>query len=212
MKTNFFFKLSILLNVVLVSVLSIFYLQNQRIEVVTTKDKINPITTAEYTAVVNTSTNEVGVLVKEPIVESFIPTPSEPTQPARTYYTPSDVNILSRLVYGEGRGLNKTEMSAIVWVVLNRVDSPLFPNSIYEVIMQPGQFYTHEPNFPVWDNIQELVIDVLNRWSSEKNGVADVGRTLPNDYFFYWGDGYHNYFRKGYKDQVYYNWWMTSPY
>ena len=211
---SFIIKSSILIGIVLIGMLDLFYLSTFIEVPIKAEIKQNPITTEEFRQI--SEYEKVDTLIEESNLEEVVEQPIiiEPivTQPVKTYYTPHDVDILSRLVYGEGRGLNKMEMSAIVWVVLNRVDSPLFPNSIYGVIMQPGQFYTHEPNFPIWDNIQELVIDVLNRWSSEKEGVINVGRTLPNDYFFYFGDGQHNYYRKGYRDQVYYDWYLGSPY
>ena len=103
-------------------------------------------------------------------------------------------------------------MSAIVWCVLNRVDSKIFPNTIYEICSQKGQFHGYKEHFPVWDNIKELVEDVLMRWQNEKCGATNVGRTLPQTYLFFVGDGKHNHYMEKWKSGVYYDWSLKSPY
>ena len=52
----------------------------------------------------------------------------------------SDLNLLARLVYGEASGEPDTGQVAVAAVVLNRVESSKFPNSIAGVIYQPGAF------------------------------------------------------------------------
>lgn len=51
-----------------------------------------------------------------------------------------DLTLLAHLVYGEARGEPYLGQVAVAAVVLNRVASPLFPNTISEVIFQPGAF------------------------------------------------------------------------
>ena len=52
----------------------------------------------------------------------------------------SDVNLLARLIYGEARGESYTGQVAVGAVVLNRVKSSSFPNTIAGVIYQSGAF------------------------------------------------------------------------
>ncbi len=52
----------------------------------------------------------------------------------------SNVYLLAKLVYAEARGESYKGQVAVAAVVLNRVDSPLFPNTIAGVIYQRGQF------------------------------------------------------------------------
>lgn len=52
----------------------------------------------------------------------------------------SNVNLLARLIYGESRGEPYTGQVAIGAVVMNRVKSSSFPNSISGVIYQSGAF------------------------------------------------------------------------
>lgn len=55
-------------------------------------------------------------------------------------YASSDVKLLARLVYGEARGESYTGQVAVAAVVLNRVKSSSFPNTISGVIYQPYAF------------------------------------------------------------------------
>ncbi len=52
----------------------------------------------------------------------------------------SDLNLLARLVYAESRGESYTGQVAVASVVLNRVKSSSFPNTVAGVIYQAGAF------------------------------------------------------------------------
>lgn len=51
-----------------------------------------------------------------------------------------DEDLLARLISGEARGEPYLGQVAVGAVIMNRVESPLFPNTIPEVIFQPGAF------------------------------------------------------------------------
>lgn len=55
-------------------------------------------------------------------------------------YSQAEINWLARVVHGEARGESYTGQVAVAAVVLNRVDSRQFPNTVYGVIFQPGAF------------------------------------------------------------------------
>ena len=57
-----------------------------------------------------------------------------------TSYSSSDTNLLARLIYAEARGETYTGKVAVGAVVLNRVKSASFPNTISGVIYQPYAF------------------------------------------------------------------------
>lgn len=119
---------------------------------------------------------------------------------------------LARTVWGEARGCTTTEQAAVVWCVLNRVDSPDFPDNILEVLEQPNQFSGYDPEYPVWPEILALVEDVLDRWEMEKTAVGDVGRVLPKEYVFFEGKNGHNHFRTEYRGGTNWDWSLDSPY
>ena len=120
---------------------------------------------------------------------------------------------LAKTVWGEARGCSTTEQAAVAWCVLNRVDSPEFPDDVLSVVSQEDQFDGYSPDYPVEEDILALCEDVLVRWELEKLGVGSVGRVLPADYLFFEGDGQHNYFRREYiGDGTTWDWSLASPY
>lgn len=57
-----------------------------------------------------------------------------------SYYDQEDLYWLSRIIYGESGNQPLTGKIAVGNVILNRVESSLFPNTIYDVIFQKNQF------------------------------------------------------------------------
>lgn len=119
----------------------------------------------------------------------------EVTEPEyEMYFTEADVIALAQMLYGEARGCTVDNQAKCVWCVLNRVDDPRFPDTIIGVVSQSGQFYGYSPHFPVWDELREVALDVLTRWSMEKQGAA-VTRELDKNAVFFTGNGSENVFR-----------------
>lgn len=65
---------------------------------------------------------------------------SKKTQNSSSKVSTDMANLLARLIYAEARGENYTGQVAVGVVVLNRVESSQFPNTIAGVIYQKGQF------------------------------------------------------------------------
>ena len=79
----------------------------------------------------------------------------------------SDLNLLSRLVYGEARGEPYTGQVAVAAVVLNRVKSSSFPNTISGVIYQSGAFDVvsdGQINLTPNSTAKKAAQDALNGW------------------------------------------------
>ncbi|ADY57565.1 spore cortex-lytic enzyme [Syntrophobotulus glycolicus DSM 8271] len=55
-------------------------------------------------------------------------------------YKSSDLNLLARAVYSEARGEPYIGQVAVAAVIMNRMQSSLFPKSIPDIIYQPGAF------------------------------------------------------------------------
>ena len=113
------------------------------------------------------------------------------------YFTEADVIALAQMLYGEARGCTVDNQMKCVWCVLNRVDDTRFPDTIQGVLSQPSQFHGYSPDFPVWDELKEVSLDVLTRWSLEKQGVT-VERELPDTYCWFTGYNGSNHFREVY--------------
>ena len=121
----------------------------------------------------------------------------EPSAEPEMYFTEDDVVAMAKMLWGEARGCALDNQQKAVWCVLNRADDPRFPDTIQGVLSQPSQFHGYSPDFPVWDELKEVALDVLTRWSLEKQGVT-VERELPPEYVFFTGDGIQNNFRAVY--------------
>lgn len=130
-------------------------------------------------------------------------------------FTDTDVLMLAKTMYLEARGINsKTELSCICWTILNRVDAG-YASTIAGVVTAPGQFAYSANAKTVNDygiNLAVLAEDVLHRWSREKNGETNVGRTLPKDYLWYSGSNGHNWFRNSFRGGAIWNYSLPSPY
>ena len=126
----------------------------------------------------------------------------------------NEIPYIARTVWGEARGCSETEQAAVIWCILNRVDSSIryMPDNIIDVVTQKHQFLGYVKTFPVTKKIRELVIDVLTRWEMEKAGVENVGRILPPEYMWFHGDGRHNHFRDSYRGGNRWDWSLDSPY
>ena len=81
--------------------------------------------------------------------------------------TNSDLYLLACCVYGEARGESYTGKVAVAAVVLNRVRSSLFPNTISGVIYQNGAFTCvsdGQINLGTNDECTKAAQDALNGW------------------------------------------------
>ena len=79
----------------------------------------------------------------------------------------SDLNLLAKIVYAEARGEVYKGQVAIAAVVLNRVKSSSFPNTISGVIYQPGAFTAvsdGQINLTPNDTARKAAQDALNGW------------------------------------------------
>ena len=149
----------------------------------------------------------------EPVAEAVKLTLHVDDEPEKLVWSQAEVEAIAKMVYGEAMvtGSDK-EMSAVVWCILNRVDSPVYPDSIIEVITQHKQFHGYHEENPMDAGIEALVLDVLGRWEAEKQGQENVGRTLPAEYLFFWGDGWHNYFTTEFQGGDEWDWSLPNPY
>lgn len=124
--------------------------------------------------------------------------------------------ILAQVVYGEASGIwSVTEQACVMWTILNRLDTGEYGDSIEEIACYGAYYYYswfHTTDGYGRDLIW-LAEDVLARWRLEKLGGTDIGRVLPADYLWFYGDGKHNHFRNAYEAP--YDIWdysLPSPY
>ena len=79
----------------------------------------------------------------------------------------SNVNLLAHLIYGEARGESYTGQVAVGAVIMNRVKSSLFPNTIAGVIYQKGAFDAvtdGQINLTPDSTAKKAAQDAINGW------------------------------------------------
>jgi len=89
-------------------------------------------------------------------------------------YTEQDLQILANAVYGEARGEPYEGQVAVAAVILNRIESDQFPNTVSEVIFQPRAF-TAVADGQIWlepnEQAKRAVIDAINGWDPSDNAL-----------------------------------------
>ena len=93
---------------------------------------------------------------------------------SRSSTNSNDLNLLSRLVYGEARGEPYTGQVAVAAVVLNRVKSSSFPNTIAGVIYQSGAFDVvadGQINLTPNETAKKAAQDALNGWDPTNGAI-----------------------------------------
>ncbi|ADG06625.1 spore cortex-lytic enzyme [Kyrpidia tusciae] len=82
-------------------------------------------------------------------------------------FSARDIDLLTRVVYGEARGEPYTGQVAVAAVVLNRLEDPRFPHTIPGVIFQPGAF-TAVSDGQIWltpdSEARKAVLDAIRGW------------------------------------------------
>ena len=82
-------------------------------------------------------------------------------------YTNSDVNLLAHLIYGEARGESYVGQVAVGAVVMNRIKSASFPNTMSGVIYQSYAFTAvsdGQINLTPNDTAKRAAQDAINGW------------------------------------------------
>ena len=121
---------------------------------------------------------------------------------------------IAKTVYGEAMVCRTTERAAVVWCILNRADDAqdTTPEGVIRVVTKLCQFHGYAADHPLLPELEELALDVIERWLDEKDGETEVGRVLPREYLFFTGDGEHNHFRTEWEGRRTWDWSLRSPY
>ena len=86
----------------------------------------------------------------------------------------TNLNLLSRLVYGEARGEPYSGQVAVAAVVLNRVKSSSFPNTVSGVIYQSGAFDVvsdGQINMTPNSTAKKAAQDAINGWDPSYGAI-----------------------------------------
>ncbi len=89
-------------------------------------------------------------------------------------FSQNDIQLMANAVYGEARGEPYTGQVAVAAVILNRVDSATFPNTVSGVIFEPRAF-TAVADGQIWltpnETAKKAVLDAINGWDPTGNAI-----------------------------------------
>lgn len=173
-----------------------------------------PVTTEAVTSTTTTAattvstTEETTIIVTEPVTEEPEPTPTyvevpeeivtpDPEPVAEENALPisdSDYILLCNAVANEAGSnwIGNYEKAYVVEVIMNRVYSSLFPNSIYDVLTQRYQFTgaSRYVNLGTYSSyVTQSVKDAVTLYFNEPE-------SFTQGYLFFYGDGRANHFYK----------------
>lgn len=91
-----------------------------------------------------------------------------------TGFSQNDIQLMANAVYGEARGEPYEGQVAVAAVILNRINSPSFPNTVSGVIFEPGAF-TAVADGQIWltpnETARRAVLDAINGWDPSSSAL-----------------------------------------
>ena len=109
-----------------------------------------------FEAIVQEAENRYNNMVAE--YEARLNTPIE----ENTYN--ADAEYIAKLLYGQARYNSPEAQKAIAWLIINRVESPYYPNSVQEVVEQPSQWMGYNDNNIIEDGLYEVALTAVKDW------------------------------------------------
>ena len=97
-----------------------------------------------------------------------------------------ELELLAQVVEAEAGNQDMTGKRLVVDVVLNRVDSPLFPDTITEVLEQPGQFTT------MWNGAVEDAGYHMQQDDYDAVMMEVTGKRLDYDIYYFTAGEYND--------------------
>ena len=149
---------------------------------------------------------------RDQVTPEVLPAPEtiEPT-PKRYGFTDSDIYLMTVLLCGSGKtdgdgeydidfdtNINHDQVSLVLSVVMNRVMSDRFPNTVSEVVWARGQFSPMSR----WKNGLPTVSDksyqIVKDWCVAYDAHDLSIMSIPEDHLYFAGNGTINISRKGF--------------
>lgn len=163
----------------------------------TTETTTAEVTTTEVsTTTETTTTTEITTTTSETTAETTTTTDmvtiDVDTTVSSLPITDEEYILLCNCVANEAGSdwIDVYEKGKVVEVIMNRVNSPLYPNTIYEVITAPYQF-TGSENYAYLTTYSGYVTDMVKE---SVDLYFNEPFSFTHNYFGFYGDGYQNHF------------------
>lgn len=156
-------------------------------------------------------TPEIITKELEPWAQNAVQENEVAETPKRYGFTDNDIYLMTVLLCGSGEtdgdgeydidfdnNIDHDQVSLVLSVVMNRVMSDRFPNTVSEVIWARGQFSP----MPRWKNGLPTVSDksyqIVKEWCNAYDAYDLSVISIPEDHLYFAGNGKINRSRKGY--------------
>lgn len=151
--------------------------------------------------------------VQLPSVSIEIPTEQlfPPLSTMRYGFTENDIYLMSVLLTGskyvdgdgefdfdKSRSDDQEQISLVLCVVMNRVRSEPFPDTVFEVIWQPNQFSPMNKWAAGLPEVSDISIQKVSEWCMAYDNYDPRVQTIPDNHLYFGGDGYNNHSRMEY--------------
>ena len=131
------------------------------------------------------------------VAETALTTAETEAAPSRAITVTDAEYIMLCNVVGHEYGANwvsEYDKALVVEVIMNRVNSPLFPNTIYSVLTQRNQF----SGLSYYINLGTFSYQVTDSVKAAVDLYLSDPSQFNHGYLYFSGDGYRNYFRTSY--------------
>ena len=156
-------------------------------------------------------TPEITTKEIEPLSQNAVQENEVVETPKRYGFTDNDIYLMTVLLCGSGKtdgdgeydidfdnNIDHDQVSLVLSVVMNRVMSDRFPNTVSEVIWARGQFSP----MPRWKNGLPTVSDksyqIVKDWCIAYDAHDLSIMSIPEDHLYFAGNGKTNRSRKGF--------------
>lgn len=147
----------------------------------------------------------IEYVAKEPEKEYTLEEIAIPEIKPRYGFTDDEVYLMAALLSGskyvDGDGEydvdfhnqdNQKQISLVLNVVMNRVNSEHFPDTVAEVILAPGQFSP----MPRWVNglpeVSDISLEKVTEWCRAYDTYDPEAQVVPDSHLYFYGNGIIN--------------------
>ena len=116
--------------------------------------------------------------------------------PAQPNKVESEIDCLAKTIYHEARGETEAGKKAVAMVTINRVNNPMFPDSICRVVYEPRQFsWTLDKKAKIKDyvlfaKIRDLAASMYHQYHVE--GITPKSLTNLENALYFSVQGFNN--------------------
>lgn len=96
----------------------------------------------------------------------------------RGYIYKAEAEEMARVLFGSALHNTEKGQRLVCWCILNRVDSPLYPDNVIDVCKQEQQWMGYSEENPIIQNLYDVAVSVLDQYH------GGAYRAMAPDYIF----------------------------